>query len=144
MFSLVINLFQACFLFLVQLACDTWSITGLCLQLFLLQGTWDYLYQFRNSKFIIISIYVIINSSTQHYCMKAHLHIDSAGNVPNWVGWCPGIIRLCNSDRKGISATRYNPGMKPLRTLCSQSSPIVLIQKGGPSPESLLVCLSLS
>lgn len=48
---------------------------------------------------------------------KYHLHIDSAGNRPNIVGRCPGIIRLCKSGRKGILVARSNPGMKCLRTL---------------------------
>ena len=32
----------------------------------------------------------IINLSKQHYYIKVHLHIDSAGNLPNRVGIDPG------------------------------------------------------
>ena len=38
MFSSIINLFQACFLFLVLLACDTWRFTELYLQLLFFRG----------------------------------------------------------------------------------------------------------
>lgn len=61
--------------------------------------------------------YEIINSSTQHYYMKVHLHIDSAGDLPSRVDGCPGIIRLCNSGTKSMSVVRSNPGLKSLGTL---------------------------
>ena len=57
---------------------------------------------------------------------------------------CSGIIRLCNSDRKGTSAARSNPGTKSLRILRSQSSPIVAMQNSELSPENVLAYHSLS
>jgi hypothetical protein len=39
---------------------------------------------------IIIRNYEIIILSIQHYYMKVHLHMDSAGNLTNRVGKYPG------------------------------------------------------
>ena len=55
--------------------------------------------------------------------MKVHLSIDSAGDLPNMVGWCPGIIKLCNSGRKGMSAARGSLGIKSLRSLNLRAHP---------------------
>ena len=48
--------------------------------------------------------------------MKVKFHIDLKET-------CPGIIRLCNNDRKGISAARSNPGMKSLKLCLSRMHP---------------------
>ena len=52
--------------------------------------------------------------------MRVHVHIDLLSNV----GQCSGIIRLSNSDRRGISAGRNNAGMKSLGTLPLRAHPL--------------------
>jgi hypothetical protein len=46
--------------------------------------------------------------------MKVCLHIDSAGYLPN---------KVCNNDRKGMSAARSSPGMKSLEDPVPQTTP---------------------
>lgn len=74
----------------------------------------------------------IINLSTQHYYIKAHLHV----NLPNTIG----IIRLCDGNRKGRSAVRSNPGKKSLRTLHPRAHPLQAMQNDELS-ENVLACL---
>jgi hypothetical protein len=57
---------------------------------------------------------------------------------------CPGLIRLCNSDRKGISAARSNPGLKSLVTLHLRTHPSLAMQNSGLFLENSLASLSLS
>ena len=73
--------------------------------------------------------------------MKVHLHVDLQGICPIGI---PGIIRLCNTDKKGISAARSNTRMKLLSTLPPIAHPLQPTQNGGPSPENVFACLRLS
>lgn len=67
---MIVNLFQAYLLFLMQLACDK----EFYLQLFILQGGLKSLESIQ--EFYKIRNYEIIDSSQQHYYMKVHLQID--------------------------------------------------------------------
>lgn len=70
----------------------------------------------------MIRNYEIIHSSIQHYYMKVHLHNDSEGFLPN---------EVCNSDMKGTSTTRSNPGIKSLEDPASQTTHITVMQNYG-------------
>lgn len=73
--------------------------------------------------------------------MKVYLHVDLPGICP--IG-CPGIIRLCNPDRKGTSVAKSKTGMKPLSTLHPRVHPLQPMPNCGPSPENQFACLNIS
>ena len=87
----------------------------------ILKKAWDYIYQCRSS---IKSLLWVIkpNLYTQNYHIKVNLHVDSAGNLPNREGWCPGVIRLYNNYKQGIQASSRNPGMK---SMCAADEPLL-------------------